>query len=572
MSVGYAPAANLLYQAGTRMRYDRNLEQFVPDALPRGIFAAGKVNGFYDLGNRLQDGRNAGLNAARSLGFPVAPAAVELRRESNSPSHPYPIFAHPRGKNFVDFDEDIVLADLHNAAQEGFDNIELLKRFTTVGMGPSQGKHSNMNAIRVLARIRGESIEATGTTTARPFFHPIPMAILSGRAFHAERVTPIHGHHEALGARFIPAGQWWRPEYYAQADKPREACIREEALAVRGAVGVIDVGTLGKIEISGPGAGEFLDRVYAGTFATLRVGMTRYGVMLDEAGIVIDDGVVARIAGDRFYFTTTTSGSTSVYRELSRLNTIWRLDCGIVNQTGHMGAVNLAGPRSQRLLARLTRSEVSNAAFPYLGVREIEVAGIPVRAMRVGFVGELGFELHAPANSMAALWNALVETGRDLGIRPFGVEAQRLLRLEKGHIIVGQDTDGLTTPFEAGCGWAVKMEKPFFVGQRSLRILQAKGLRQALVGFELESGQSAAKVLECHLAIERDELAGRVTSIAWSPTLSRHIGLALLRPDVAERNTHFNIRVTDGTLVRATIVPTPFYDAEGRRQKLAEAA
>jgi len=562
MSVGYAPAASLLYQAGAKMRYAREIEQFVPDVLPRGIFAAGRVRGVYDFENRLLDGKKAGKDAARFLGFETE-AHPEVPLERVSPNHPYPIFAHPKGKNFVDFDEDIVLADLHNAAQEGFDNIELMKRFTTIGMGPSQGKHSNMNAIRVLARIRGEPVEAVGTTTARPFFHPVPMAILSGRAFYAERRTPLHGRHEALGARFMAAGQWWRPAYYAS--------IEEEALAVRRSVGLIDVGTLGKLEITGRDAAEFLERVYTGKFGNLRTGTSRYGLMLDEAGVVIDDGVVARLRDDRFYFTTTTSGSATVYRELVRLNTMWQLDCGIVNLTGHLGAVNLAGPKSQRLLARLTKSELSNAAFPYLGVREIAVAGVPVRAMRVGFVGEAGYELHAPADSMGALWDALMEAGREFGLRPFGVEAQRLLRLEKGHIIIGQDTDGLTTPFEAACGWAVKMDKPFFVGQRSLRIIQKKPLRQTLVGFELEGGPMASKVLECHLVIEQGNIAGRVTSVAWSPTLARHIGLALLRPDVAAQG-RFHIKITDGSMVKATVVPTPFYDAEGRRQKLAEAA
>ena len=275
--------------------------------------------------------------------------------------------------------------------------------------------------------------------------------------------------------------------------------------------------------------------------------------MLDEAGVVIDDGVIARLREDRFYFTTTTSGSAGVYRELARLNTMWQLDCGIVNLTGHMGAVNLAGPQSQRLLARLTKSDVSDPAFPYLAVRELTVAGIAVRAMRVGFVAGMGYELHAPANSMGALWDALMEAGRESGIRPFGVQAQRLLRLEKGHLIVGQDTDGLTTPFEAGCGWAVKMDKPFFVGQRSLRILQKQPLRQRLVGFELEDRDRASKVLECHLAIEEGNIAGRVTSAAWSPTRSKHIGLAMLRPEIAERG-HFHIRITDGTMVEAKVV------------------
>ena len=554
MSVGWAPAAALLYQAGAKMRYAKEIEQLVPQALPAGIFAAGRVNGIYDFENRLRDGERAGLLAASSS------KTIEVKAEIVSPNHPYPIFPHPNGKNFIDFDEDVTLTDLENAAQEGFDSIELLKRFTTVGMGPSQGKHSNMNAVRALARIRGEPVEAVGTTTARPFFHPVPMAILSGRSFQVERRTPLHARHEALGAKFMDAGQWRRPEYYRVQGKTRETCIHEEALAVRGAAGLIDVGTLGKIEISGPGAVEFLERVYTGRFANLRAGMTSYGIMLDESGVVVDDGVIARLGPERFYFTTTTSGSAAVYRELNRLNAMWRLECGIVNATGHYGAVNLAGPLSRQILSKFTHVD----AFPYLAVREMALAGIPVRAMRVGFVGEMGYELHAAASAMPALWDTLIGAGA----RPFGVEAQRLLRLEKGHIIIGQDTDGLTTPFEANCGWTVKMEKAFFVGQRSLRIIQRKPLRQVLVGFEVPRN---APVLESHLAIAGGEIAGRVTSVAWSPTLAKHIGLAMLRPDIAG-GTQFDVRGTAGAIVRATIVPTPFYDAENRRQKLAEAA
>lgn len=572
MSVGWAPATNLLYQAGARMRYASVLEQFVPTSLPPGIYAAGRVNGIHEFGNRLKDGERAGLQAAAELGFTAARPVPTVAPDPAPSSHPYPIIAHPKGKNFVDFDEDLVLADLQNAVQEGFDSIELLKRFTTVGMGPSQGKHSNMNAVRILARLRGEPIDAVGTTTARPFFHPVRMAALAGRGFHPERVTALHERHKALGAKFMVAGQWWRPEYYAAPEHSREQCIRDEALAVRQAVGLIDVGTLGKIEISGPGAAELLERVYTGRFANLRPGITRYGLMLDESGVVIDDGVIARLGDDRFYFTTTTSGSATVYRELTRLNSLWQLDCGLVNVTGHLAAVNIAGPKSRQLIGRLTKSDLSEAAFPYLAVRELQIAGIAVRAMRVGFVGEMGYELHLRADHAGRLWDALLDAGREFAIRPFGVEAQRLLRLEKAHIIVGQDTDGLTTPFEAACGWAVKMDKPFFIGQRSLRIIQRKPLRQKLAGFELQPAPHAARVLESHLVIESGDIAGRVTSIAWSPTLSGHIGLAMLRPDLASVGTRFKIRITDGTLVEATVVPTPFYDADGGRQLVAEAA
>jgi sarcosine oxidase subunit alpha len=561
MSVGWAPAAPLLYQAGTKMRYDEVVHQFVPAQLPPGVFACGRVNGVHTA--RAADGERAGSAAAAHCGFGVA-RAVHVPVEAASPTHPWPMVAHPDGKNFIDFDEDLQLKDLENAIQEGFDNIELMKRFSTVGMGPSQGKHSNMNALRVLARCTGSTPGEVGTTTARPFFHPVPMSHLGGRGFEPERRTPMHTRHEAAGAVWMAAGVWQRPEYYAVAGQSRVESIRAEALAVRQAVGIIDVGTLGKLEIRGPQAAEFLDRVYISKYAGLKVGMTRYAVMCDESGVVIDDGVVARLADDHFYFTTTTSGAALIYRELSRWNTLWKMDCGIVNLTGAMAAMNLAGPRAKAVLAGLTDVDLS---LPYLAVREGNVCGVKARLMRVGFVGEWGVEIHVPAEHGAAVWDALVAAGKPHGIRPFGVEAQRLLRLEKGHIIIGQDTDGLTTPGEAALDWAVKMDKPFFVGQRSLQIIAGKPRRQQLVGFMLAAGHTAETPKECHLVIEDGDIAGRVTSVAWSPALQRFIGLAYLRPDMTEDNRKFQIRLTGGALVTARVAKTPFYDPENLRQK-----
>ncbi|MEO8630985.1 MAG: 2Fe-2S iron-sulfur cluster-binding protein, partial [Betaproteobacteria bacterium] len=480
MGVGFAPANALLHQAGARMRFDEAIQQFVPDALPDGVFAAGRVNGRYDMGARLADGERAALLALGHVGtghmgighvgtgqagtgqagtgqvgtghedmghveIDSAQPDPAVALETRCPSHPYPIVEHPDGKNFVDFDEDLQLKDFINAAQEGFDNIELMKRYTTVGMGPSQGKHSNMNAIRILARILELPVPEVGSTTARPFFHPVPLSHLAGRGFTPERRTPLHARHQQADAKFMEAGVWLRPEYYGRDGKHKPDLVIDEAMAVRNSVGLIDVGTLGKLAVIGPDAAELLERMYTGRFKNLKVGMTRYALMVDESGVVIDDGVVARISEESFYFTTTTTGSASVYREMQRWNAIWGLHCGLVNLTGAMAAMNVAGPRSRDVLTGLTDIALENAAFPYLGIREGHIAGVPVRAMRVGFVGELGYEIHVAADNAAYLWDALVESGADFGIRPFGVEAQRLLRLEKGHIIIGQDTDGLTT-------------------------------------------------------------------------------------------------------------------------------
>lgn len=481
-----------------------------------------------------------------------------------------PITADPRGKDFVDFDEDLQVKDLEHAAQEGFDSIELLKRYTTVGMGPSQGKHSNINAARILARARNLSPDEIGLTTARPMYHPVPMKHLAGRGFTPARATPIHARHAESGAVWMLAGNWRRPEYYARNNEARDQCIAGEVAAVRNAVGLIDVGTLGKIEVHGPDAGMFLDRAYCGRYSDLGLGMTRYALMLDESGTIVDDGVIARLGEHCYYFTTTTGGSATVYRELLRLNALWGLNCTLVNVTGHRAAFNLAGPRSREVLARLTSAELSDHAFPYLGVREAPVAGVRARLLRVGFVGELGYEIHVPYSAALSVWDALVRAGTPAGLRLFGVEAQRILRLEKGHFIIGQDTDGLTDPFEAQAAWAVKMQKPFFVGQRSLRILRQRGPRQLLTGFEIDGRAPALK--ECHLVIEGGDIAGRVTSVTYSDTLGKTIGLAMLKPALAGMGTTLSIRLSDGSMIQATTAAMPFYDRDNRRQKFVAAA
>ncbi len=301
MSVGWAAAANLLLQAGGTTRFSDALQQFIPDSLPAGIFASGRLNGVYDFDARVADGARAGSAAAAHAGYGAASGA-DIVRAARCPSHSFPIIDHPKAKNFVDFDEDLQVKDLENAAQEGFDSSELLKRYSTVGMGPSQGKHSNMNALRVLARYRGVGVERLGLTTSRPMYHPVPLKLLAGRSFNAERRTPADAEHERLGAVWMPAGNWRRPEYYAVSGESRTQSIEAEVAAVRGSAGLIDVGTLGKIEIYGPQAGLFLDRVYTGRFSDLSVGMTRYGLMLDESGVIIDDGVIARLAAEHVLF------------------------------------------------------------------------------------------------------------------------------------------------------------------------------------------------------------------------------------------------------------------------------
>lgn len=557
MSAGWAPAGALLYQAGTGMQFNYGVEQFVPSRLPNGMFAAGKVNGIFDLEQRLRDGIRAANDAIRHLGL-QAPQNNAEKHSGVSPSHPYPMVPHPKGKNFVDFDEDIQIKDFVNAAKEGFDNIELMKRFTTVGMGPSQGKHSNINAIRILANIRGLPVEKIGTTTSRPFFHPTPIGHLGGRGFHAHRLTSLHDWHQANGAVFTDIGAWKRAAYYPAAGQSKEDAIQAEALTVRKIAGIIDGSSFGKIEIHGPDAALFLERFFTGVYTDQKVGSCRYLMLLDEAGVVIDDGIASRLADDLFYLSIGTSNAAAVYREMQRSQQVWQLNLGLVNVTGAFGAINIAGPAAREILSTLTDLDLSYESFPTSSVREGQVAGVETRIIRVAFVADIGYELHAPMGQIPHLWNALMESGKKHGLRPFGSDTQRLLRLEMGHAMPGIDTDGLTNPYEIGAGWAIKMNKPYFIGQRSLAILAKRPVRKQLVSFVLAENYKGEMPMDCNLVVDGREILGRVTSISYSKFLDRCIGFAYVTPAKTALGSKFEIRADSGALVSATVVKTPF--------------
>ena len=561
MSVGWAPAAGLLYQAGATMEYDQSIGQVVPRELPNGLFVAGTLNGVFDAAARRADGEAAGSETLTCLGL-ISPDTPRPPRSSERHSHPYPIAAHPRGWDFVDFDEDLQVGDLRTAWREGFDSAELMKRYATIGMGPSQGKTANMNGVRILAKLNEESVQAVGVTTLRPFTHPVPMGMLAGRRIRPQWYTPMHTYHLANQADLMEAGTWIRPRSYTRGTP--ESAIADEYNVVRNGVGIIDVSTLGKIELFGVDAGALLEYAYTCSFAKLRLGMTRYIFMVDDSGTLVDDGVAARIADDHFYITATSSHAQAVVRQLQLYAVQLGLDVAVVDRTFQVGAINLAGPYSAEVLAALTDLNLSADAFPYLGIRLGQVEGSLVRLLRVGFVGELGYEIHFPASYGPALWQALLNAGAGHDIRPFGVDAQRLLRLEKGHLIVGQDTDGTTHPYEAGLGWGVNLAKPRFVGRHSLKVLKSRTARK-LVGFTCPESAGNA-IAECHLVIEAGDIAGRVTSVAYSPHCSAVIGLMMVDLALAETGRELTVKLTDGSLVVVRVAKTPFYDPDNARQ------
>ncbi|MED5610440.1 2Fe-2S iron-sulfur cluster-binding protein [Pseudomonas sp. JH-2] len=564
MSAGYMPVYQLLCQAGGKLAYEEERAEFAISGLPAGLDIAGSVNGRHALVNVLADGARAAAAALAALGL-EAPAPRTFTSEAQV-NFAWPIFPHPKGKDFVDFDEDLQVRDIVNATRSGYRDVQLVKRFSTVGMGPSQGRHSALPTARLVAQATGRGIGETGVTTARPPFEAEKLAHVAGRAFDPYRQTPMHRRHLEAGAKMMPAGIWQRPAFYGKAED-RERCMQEEARHVREKVGLIDVSTLGGLDVRGPDAAELLERLYTFGFAKLAIGRTRYALMTNEHGVVIDDGVCARLGERHFYVTATTSGVDRIYQQMLKWNAQWRLNVDITNVTAALAAVNLAGPLSRLVLEKLCEDvDLSATAFPYLGVRSGSVAGIPARILRVGFVGELGYEVHVPARFAERLWDALMEAGAEHGIRPFGVETQRLLRLEKGHVIISQDTDGMTHPAEIDMQWAIGRKKPFFVGKRSIEILEAQPLKRKLVGFTLPRGST--QPLEGHLVLDGADISGNVTSCEYSQSLGLIVGLAYAGAHQATPGMQIPIRVEGGEMVRATVVQLPFYDPQNLRQEL----
>jgi sarcosine oxidase subunit alpha len=580
------PLVELFAQAGSPPRYDESIGEFVPDALPEDIHAAGDVldptSDQSDLQSAIEAGRAAAAAARKpatdvpasqtgaaadpraAAGTPV-PADVA---ETSSPTHvaAEPMAMPDRGrKRFVCLCEDVTVKDIERSVAEGFEDLETLKRYSTILMGPCQGKMCAGLATRTHARLAGTSPAASGLTTSRPPVRPVSLAALAGPHLDPVRRTALHERHESLAARWTDMGAWKRPLDYGS--------VEDECRAVREAAGIIDVSTLGKLDIQGPDAGPYLDWLHPNRFSDMKIGRVRYRAMLDDAGTILDDGTVARLGDERFFVSTTTGNIDSVDQWLRWWLAYSERDVSVTDVTSQFAAINLAGPRSREILSRVADVDVSRDAMPYLAAVEGVVAGIPAVILRIGFVGELGYEIHVPADFALHLWDALVAAGEDHGLRPFGVEAQRVLRLEKQHAIIGQDTDALSNAVEAGMGWLVKADKPDFIGHDAVASLaaakrQGATQRQILTGFEVEGATVPA---EGAAIVRGGRAIGRVTSAKWSPTLTRTIGLAWLSGDAATDGAPISVRLgvgTSGETVEGRVRRRPFYDPEGKRLRM----
>jgi len=483
-------------------------------------------------------------------------------------------------KQFVDLQNDVTAAGIELAVREGFESVEHVKRYTALGFGTDQGKLGNVNGLAIAAQAAGVPIPKMGTTMFRPNYTPVAFGAVAGRhcraLFDPERYTAMHRWHVENGAAFEDVGQWKRPWYFPKGGEDLHAAVARECLAVRNSVGILDASTLGKIDIQGPDAREFLNRVYTNAWTKLDVGKARYGLMCHEDGMVFDDGVTACLADNHFLMTTTTGGAAGVFEWLELyLQTEWpELKVYLTSVTDHFATMTLSGPNSRKLLAELTDMDLSREAFPFMSWKEGLVGGIPARVFRISFTGELSFEVNVQANYAMAVWQQLIEAGKKYDLTPYGTETMHVLRAEKGFIIVGQDTDGSVTPEDLNMGWCVGKNKAFsWIGKRGMN--RADCLREGrkqLVGLKpIDPKQVLPEGTQ--LLFERSftppvDSAGHVTSSYYSAAMQHSFALALVKGGLKRMGERVFAPQADGSVIEAEICNSVFFDPKGERQNL----
>ncbi len=576
MSGGWTPAVHLFSQSRGRLRYRDDIDAFVPGASTQAERSAGAANGTFDLDAVLEEGWRAGVEAvgaaARRAFSVVASTRADAGRVRALPTDRDP----SRVRAFIDFQNDVTVKDIKLAVREGFQSIEHVKRYTTTGMATDQGKTSNMLALGIVADTLEKAVPEVGTTTFRPPFTPVSFGAIVGQArdalFDPVRKAPLHDWAEAQGAVFEPVALWRRARYFPRPGEDMHAAVNRECRAVRSNVGIFDASTLGKIEVVGPDAAEFLNRIYTNAWLKLAPGRCRYGLMLREDGFIFDDGVVARIADDRFHVTTTTGGAARVLLHMEDyLQTEWSdLKVYLTSTTEQWGVIAVQGPRARDVIAPLVGGiDLSPGAFPHMAIRMGKICGVPTRLFRVSFTGELGYEINVPTGHMRAVWDAVYKQGEAFGITPYGTETMHVLRAERGFIIVGQDTDGTVTPEDAGLGGMVSAAKRDFVGKRSLsRPDMQLTDRKQLVGLlttdpKVVLDEGAQLVADPKASIPMNML-GHVTSSYWSDACGRSIALALVSGGRARMGETLHA-TTPASFSAVTVVPPVFFDAEGKR-------
>lgn len=583
-SGGWSPAVHLSCHTGTKPIWRDDILGFVPGENQAGLMAAGRVNGATSLSDCLSEGVQAGLNAAnKALGSDqqglVSAPAVEQPEEGKAMAMylvPHSKTPTRAPKQFVDMQNDVTAAALHVTTHEGFESIEHVKRYTAMGFGTDQGKTGNVNGMAIVANKLGKTIQETGTTVFRPNYTPVTFGAVGGShkgvLFDPKRFTPMHSWHIEHGAKFENVGQWKRAWYFARDGESMQEALNRECKATRTGVGILDASTLGKIDIQGSDAREFIGRVYTNAWAKLAPGRCRYGLMCGEDGMVMDDGVTSCLAENHFLMTTTTGGAANVLNWLELYHqTEWpELDVYFTSVTDHWATMTISGPKSRALLATLCDDiDLSKDEFKFMDWREGTVAGAPARVFRISFTGELSYEINVPAHYGLHVWEALFERGGEFDLTPYGTESMHVLRAEKGFVIVGQDTDGSITPIDMDHAWAVANNKPFsYIGKRGMQredCLRAN--RKQLVG--LETVDPTVVIPEGAQAVRNPDqstpmtMIGHVTSSYYSANLDRSIAMAVIRDGLNRQGESVYFPLADGTTIEATICRPCWIDPTG---------
>jgi len=579
MSGGWNPAVHLFSQSRGNLRFDEASGTFLPAEAVQAIRSAGASNGAVSLADCLSEGTAAGLAAALDCGFEGGSEPVDAVREpSEEPQQPFWQVPTDRKKArmFIDFQNDVTSKDINLAVREGYRSIEHIKRYTTTGMGTDQGKIGNINALAIAAQQLDAEIPAVGVTTFRAPYTPVTFGAITGShvrgLFDPVRWTPMHDWHVDRGAKFEDVGQWKRAWYYPRDGETMRQAVDREVKAARDGVGILDYSTLGKIDIRGPDAAEFLNRVYTNGWKKLGVGRCRYGVMLRDDGMVMDDGVTTRLGENHFLMTTTTGNAASVLSWLEEwLQTEW-LDLKVycTSVTEQYATISICGPKARDLLSELAPElTLDPQTFRHMSMQEGTVAGVAARVLRVSFTGEVGFEINVPARYGRAVWDALIAAGEPHGITPYGTEAMHVLRAEKGFFIAGQESDGTVTPLDLGMDWIVNWTKGDFIGRRSLnRTDTVREDRKQLVGLLTVDPETVLDEGAQIVATVADkppmEMIGHVTSSYYSPNLGRSIAMAMIRGGRGRKGETLYAPMPDKT-IEVTVTEPVFFDPDGDR-------
>ncbi|QNH01910.1 sarcosine oxidase subunit alpha [Pseudomonas sediminis] len=587
-SGGYSPVVHLASHLGGRPEWREDILGFVPGP-GNGIqqrIDAGAVNGVFALGDVLANGFEAGAKAAAEAGYKAVSGSLP-QAEARQEEPMLALFQVPHDKStarapkqFVDLQNDVTAAGIELATREGFESVEHVKRYTALGFGTDQGKLGNINGLAIAARSMGISIVQMGTTMFRPNYTPVTFGAVAGRhcgeLFDAKRYTAMQAWHLKNGAEFEDVGQWKRPWYFPKNGEDLHAAVARECLAVRNSVGILDASTLGKIDIQGPDAREFLNRVYTNAWTKLDVGKARYGLMCKEDGMVFDDGVTACLADNHFVMTTTTGGAARVMEWLEIYHqTEWpELKVYFTSVTDHWATMTLSGPNSRKLLAKVTDIDLDKDAFPFMSWKEGLVGGVPARVFRISFTGELSYEVNVQADYALGVWEQIIEAGKEFDLTPYGTETMHVLRAEKGFIIVGQDTDASVTPDDLNMGWCVGRTKPFsWIGKRGMnRDDCLREDRKQLVGLKPVNPnqvlpEGAQLVFDPKQSIPM-QMVGHVTSSYMSAAMGYSFAMAVVKGGLKRMGERVFAPLADGSLIEAEICSSVFYDPKGDRQNV----